>query len=226
MNIYITSATNMEVAASKAFADTMGNKHTTKEDVYIINKVHELHFFVHGVGAPYAQMHLQNLIYEHKPDLIIQAGIAGTFNSGASIGEVYNVTADRFADLGAQDDEDFLQLTDLGFAHTNVTTNGWLINIEQAYPAFFLGLRQVKGITTNTVTGNEKTAQLWKDLYAPQTESMEGAVLHLVCLQHKIPFVQLRSISNVVEKRDRTKWQIATAIENLNDTLIDFIKTL
>jgi futalosine hydrolase len=226
MNIYIASATEAEVAASKAFANTIGNKHSTNDGVYIINKMHELHFFVHGVGAPYAQMHLQNLIYDCKPDLIIQAGIAGTFNSGASIGEVYNVTADRFADLGAQDDEQFLQLTDLGFAHSDTSTNGWLINIEEAYPAFFLGLRQVKGITTNTVTGTEKTAQLWKDLYAPQTESMEGAALHLVCLTNKIPFVQLRAISNVVEKRDRTKWQIATAIENLNDTLIEFIKTL
>jgi futalosine hydrolase len=226
MNIYIASATHMEVAASKAFAQEFGKAHPTFEDCYIINNTHELHFFVHGVGAPYAQMHLQKLIYDAKPELIIQAGIAGTYNSAASIGEVYNVTADTFADLGAQDGNDFISLLELGFEHNNQSQSQWLINANQPYPTFFLGFRQVKGITVNCITGNDATSILYKKLYDPITESMEGAALHLVCLELNIPFVQLRAISNVVEKRDKSKWQIGLAIENLNQTIIDFIKTL
>ncbi len=48
---------------------------------------------------------------------------------------------------------------------------------------------------------------------------MEGAALHYVCLQEQIPFVQIRSVSNYVGERDKTKWKMKEAIENLNTEL-------
>jgi futalosine hydrolase len=45
-------------------------------------------------------------------------------------------------------------------------------------------------------------------------------------LQENIPFVQLRAVSNYVEIRDKSKWNIPLAVENLNIQLIEFIKTL
>ena len=47
-------------------------------------------------------------------------------------------------------------------------------------------------------------------------ESMEGAALHYVCGQLNIPYLQIRSISNVVGERDKTKWQFKKAIDHLN----------
>ena len=55
---------------------------------------------------------------------------------------------------------------------------------------------------------------MWKT-FAADIESMEGAALHYVCLLQKVPFLQLRSISNKVGVRDKTKWKIKTAIDNL-----------
>jgi futalosine hydrolase len=55
---------------------------------------------------------------------------------------------------------------------------------------------------------------------------MEGGGLHYVCLQEKIPFLQLRSISNDIGERDKTKWDIRTAIANLNARLIDLFDKL
>ena len=45
---------------------------------------------------------------------------------------------------------------------------------------------------------------------------MEGAALHYVCLSEKIPFLQLRSVSNYVGERDKSKWALREAIMNLN----------
>ena len=45
---------------------------------------------------------------------------------------------------------------------------------------------------------------------------MEGAALHYVCLSEKIPFLQLRSVSNYVGERDKNKWAVREAIANLN----------
>jgi len=53
---------------------------------------------------------------------------------------------------------------------------------------------------------------------------MEGAAVFYVCLFEKIPFLEIRAISNYVEVRDTTKWDIPTAIENLTDELFRFLR--
>lgn len=37
--------------------------------------------------------------------------------------------------------------------------------------------------------------------------------------------IQIRAISNYVEKRDKSKWNMPLAINNLNEFLIEFVKT-
>ena len=55
---------------------------------------------------------------------------------------------------------------------------------------------------------------------------MEGAALHYVCLQENIAFLQLRSVSNDVGVRDKTKWDIRSAIDRLNEQLIRLLEQL
>jgi futalosine hydrolase len=56
-----------------------------------------------------------------------------------------------------------------------------------------------------------------------EIESMEGAAFLFACNQTKVSCRQIRAVSNYVEKRDRSKWNIPLAITNLNKVLIDFI---
>ena len=65
--------------------------------------------------------------------------------------------------------------------------------------------------------------QLLSGKYNPVTESMEGAAFHYVCLKQKIPFLQLRSISNYAGERDKSKWDIEKSILHLNKELADII---
>ncbi|HXB92561.1 MAG TPA: hypothetical protein VNU72_09740, partial [Puia sp.] len=62
--------------------------------------------------------------------------------------------------------------------------------------------------------------------YDPTVESMEGAALHFVCLLEKVPFLQLRSVSNDVGTRDKSKWDIKKAVARLNEELIGLLKKL
>jgi futalosine hydrolase len=41
-----------------------------------------------------------------------------------------------------------------------------------------------------------------------------------------MPFIQLRSISNYIGERDKTKWKMKEAIENLNAELLKLITGL
>ena len=55
---------------------------------------------------------------------------------------------------------------------------------------------------------------------------MEGAAMHYVCLMEKIPFLQLRSISNYIGERNKRKWNMNESIINLNNELIKLIKKI
>jgi futalosine hydrolase len=67
---------------------------------------------------------------------------------------------------------------------------------------------------------------MMKEKLSPHVESMEGAAFHYVCLHQKINFLQLRSISNYVGERDKSKWELKKSIENLNSELIKIIEKL
>jgi len=57
----------------------------------------------------------------------------------------------------------------------------------------------------------------------PVTESMEGAAFFYACKQAGVPCLQIRAVSNYVEKRNRDAWQIGLAIKNLNSFAAEFL---
>ena len=87
-------------------------------------------------------------------------------------------------------------------------------------------LKSVRGITVNTVHGDELSIMKIVHRLNPQVESMEGAACMLACQEANVPCVQIRSISNFVEKRNKSKWDMTKAITNLNKELQKFISTL
>jgi futalosine hydrolase len=96
-------------------------------------------------------------------------------------------------------------------------SDGWLINPSTLFTR--TQLRSVKAITVNKVTDSILQKQQSIINFSPDIESMEGAALHFVALQQNIPFIQIRSISNWVGERDKSKWKIKEAISNLNNEL-------
>jgi futalosine hydrolase len=48
---------------------------------------------------------------------------------------------------------------------------------------------------------------------------MEGAALHYIGLLEKIPFLQIRSLSNFIGERNKAKWKMKEAIAALNREL-------
>jgi hypothetical protein len=81
-------------------------------------------------------------------------------------------------------------------------------------------LKSVKGITVNTINAEAKRIERIKSLFAPDTESMEGAAFFYACLKKKIPCFQLRTISNYIEPRNLNNWNIPFAIANLTSSYL------
>ena len=87
-------------------------------------------------------------------------------------------------------------------------------------------LKPVKAITVNTATGSEITRKKLIKKFNPDIETMEGATFFYICARENIPFLAIRAISNRVEPRDKSKWNIQLALDNLSEKLNEVILTL
>jgi futalosine hydrolase len=105
-------------------------------------------------------------------------------------------------------------------------TDRELINTFSLCPESVQGLPRARGVTVNTVSGRTASIQRLEQQYGPDVESMEGAAFHYACLTEQVPFLQLRTISNYVEVRDKSKWNIPLAVQNLNNTLLALLDEL
>ena len=84
----------------------------------------------------------------------------------------------------------------------------------------------MRGITVNTVHGNNQSISEIIARLNPEVESMEGAAVFKVCEEFNIPCLQIRSVSNSVEKRNRNNWDLDLAIKNLNIEVEKIINSL
>lgn len=148
-----------------------------------------------------------------KYNLVVNFGIAGCFDRNIELGTVLNVTEDIFSELGAENGNEFLSITDLGFGD-----NRFKSKTDRK-----VGLPIAKGLTVNCVTGSEKSIKSLVSRFSPTTESMEGAAVLYACRQQNVDCIQVRSISNYVEPRNKDNWKIGLAVKNLNDWAISFI---
>jgi len=178
-------------------------------------KQHSLDFMVTGMGAAQTIYYLTKTLHQKKYDLVINIGIAGAFNQQLKLGDVVQVIADTFADLGFQEEHSFIHLSELEKQPTF---------LEQKHIRNFQ-LKNVKGITVNTVSADFNRNRMLEQKYKADIETMESAAYFMVCTYENIPFIALRAISNRVGERDKSKWNIALAVHNLWLTLSKIITT-
>jgi len=207
MNLLIVAATEFEIEP-------------------FLKKKNKTEVLITGVGIPATVFHLTGKLLEKKYEFVIQAGIAGKFNRQFDLAEVVSVKEDAFADLGIEENGSFYSLFEKEFIGANdfPYTDGWLVNNSSFLKK--IDLPTAKGITVNKVGDNDLQNRMMKGKYAADIESMEGAAFHYVCMQQEVNFLQLRSISNEVGERNKSKWKLKAAIENLNTELLKIIKNI
>jgi len=178
-------------------------------------RVNNIDFLITGVGMVATAFALGKKLQEKRYDLAINLGIGGSFNRSLSLGDVVFVKEDNFSELGAEDGDAFLPITQLGFGK-----NQYKSEISNLAQEWIKDLKPVSGITVNTVHGNDSQISRLLHIWPADIESMEGAAFYYACEQEQIPCVQVRSISNYIEKRNRENWKIGLAIKVLNDWVL------
>jgi futalosine hydrolase len=219
MKIALVAATWQEIAPIQDYLS---------ERLYLKNH-HQFSLWVTGVGLVNTTYRLTKKIALEKPDMAIQAGIAGSFQPLVySPGDVVAVKEEIMGDLGVLEGNDkWNDVFELKLADPNLFPfkSGKLPN---PHHKLFqkINLPLVSAVSVNEITTRPKRIHQIIEQYAPAIESMEGAAFHYVCLNEGIPFIQIRSISNRIGERDKSQWQLNKAIENLQNTLITLINKL
>ncbi len=202
-----------------------------------------------GPGIVNTAMALGSHLACHRPGLIIQAGIAGFFNSvGLTMGGIGIATAEICIHTGVESTDVTHGLTPLPFSltgspmeandgqvamHPELTKSARTIITE----AFSSG-RPVPGkntfksyyptscpvvsgpfITVSTITASQKTVARLEQIHTPVMESMEGMASAQVACRYGVPFLEIRSGSNPVGLRDKNCWDIPLAATHLSMAL-------
>jgi len=176
-------------------------------------QIKEKSILITGIGMVNTSINLTKELIKEKYDLVINMGVAGSFINELKNGEVVEVVEDFFSEIGFENGESFSFFSDF-----NLKTK---YEVDAKTP-----LRKVRGITVNTVHGNNQSISKIISRLNPEVESMEGAAVFKVCEEFSIPCLQIRSVSNAVEKRNRNSWDLDLAIKNLNIEVEKIINSL
>lgn len=213
MDILLIAATNFEIQpAINYLAD---------RDCLIGNNKFEV--LITGIGTMSTAYWLTRTIGKKRPDLLIQAGVGGSFSTDHPPGSLVLVQEEVTGDLGVEENDEFKDVFDMGLPQISDPYTGKSLVNDHTDLLQRHNLPLVKAVTISEITTRPTRIQQLQQKYQPVVESMEGAAFHYIALIEKIPYIQLRAVSNFVGERDKSKWKMKEAIHSLNEQLIKMV---
>jgi futalosine hydrolase len=174
--------------------------------------------------------------------LIIQCGCAGAFRkSGLTIGDIAVASRVIDAQLGIEAPENDPRLIHPlpfpvlinnaneirhEYPVTGTLAQSALSILKCCYADSAVQVQSGPIISVSTVTAGEKRANRLYTQFRPCMEAMEGAASAHVALHYRIPFMEIRSASNLVGPRDRHSWNLKLAFERCSEAVAVFIQHL
>lgn len=178
-----------------------------------------------GVGAAPTAHHLSWALAKGEFKQVVNIGIAGSYSPYFVIGDVVVIGQDTFADYGVDCKGNFVSAFQHGLTHPNEPPydDGWMFWPHSNRFPRASHLPVVKGATVATASGSEAIISAISRRLDPDIETMEAAAVFFTCLMAGVPFICLRAISNRVEPRDASKWDIPLAVKNLSEQALQLI---
>jgi futalosine hydrolase len=201
----------------------------------------EMIYLVSGMGKTNAAHATTILIEKFSPSVIILFGAGGAYpSSGLGIGDIAVAGKEVYGDEGVQLKDGF-QGTDLigipllkkgGRKYFNeFPLNARMVKVVKSLliahrSSLIAGVRSGTFVTVSTCTGTKGKARELEKRFGAICENMEGASVAHICALYGVPLVEVRGISNIVEDRDREKWNVRLAAENCQKAVMEVLKNL
>lgn len=191
-----------------------------------------------GPGVVNTAHALTVVLEKTKAALIIQTGCAGAFkNAGIKKGDIGIATCEIDIHTGIESDKNHREIpSPLPFPivskNNTEITNTFPTDQKMSENAFNIlsdnmgrdqKIRLAPFVTVSTITATDNRAGILYEAFMPCMESMEGASAAHIAFLYDIPFIEIRSASNIVGKRDKSQWDLPLAFKNSNLAVLEFI---
>jgi futalosine hydrolase len=220
---------SVQAEADRLLASTVVTKSTTLGSKLMIEGTigpQRIILCTGGMGKVNAAHAATLMLVRFDPEAVIVFGIGGAYpSSGAGIGDLAIAKEEIAGDEGVLTREGFRDTRYIGIPLVKTAKS----EVYSTYPASepllnsslqSLGAYRKSGqgkihvgsfVTLSTCTGTTARARELDERYNALCENMEGAAVAQVAALHGIPWLEVRGISNIVEDRDLTKWDIPRA---------------
>lgn len=187
---------------------------------------HQVDLLICGVGMVPASIITAMTLSELHPDLVLHAGISGSYHQSVSIGQTVWIDSECFPELGKDSDEGFITFDRMGFDFAGLPfNNNTLRNPFEGYR--YLPYRPVMGgATVSGISNQSGRGASVHHRFGALTESMEGGAVLAACMLAKIDCLQLRAISNYCLPPPDDEWNLKLALDNLQRAVVDTLKSL
>jgi futalosine hydrolase len=186
-----------------------------------------------GLGSVNTASALTRRLEAESPDIVLQVGVGGAYaGSGLHVGAVAVADSEFDADLGVITSEGWRPTDEIGLPVVERDGQRWFnrfpvddrLSAEaarclEAPRGPFLTVQACSG---TTALGAERAARVPGAL----CESMEGAAAAQVCLAYGAPFLEVRAISNLVEDRDLSRWDLPGACARAQEAALHLLRDL
>jgi futalosine hydrolase len=188
-----------------------------------------------GIGKVNAACAATLLLERFTPEFMINTGCGGAFlGCGLRVGELAIAESESFADEGVQTPEGWMGLDLIGIPvfqgrgeriFNTVPLSGELAASAMACAREHdITAKIGPFLTVSTCSGTTSQAEDLLRRFPGICENMEGAALAQVALIYGIPLLEVRGISNMVEDRDLTGWDLRRAVAEVQRFLHIFLK--
>lgn len=211
MKTLVSAATSMEL---EAFKDSLHSKNP--------KAFKETRFLVSGIGPTETSYQLGKHLARNSYDIAIQLGICGSYRKDLKIGQALFVIRDLFVGSGIELKNGAIE--SLKDQQLPASSEVFLNPVPDSLQS--LELPPVEGITVGISSGSKKTIEERRVRFDPDIESMEGACFFRAMEDKSIKAIQLRTVSNLVEPRNKDNWDIPLALKELEKQALRLIKLI
>ncbi len=194
---------------------------------------------VSGMGKVNAAHAAAMLILAYRPSLMVNIGIGGAYpSSGLMVGDIAIAEKEIYGDEGVILRDGFHGIGLIGIPLLRKGRKTYFNElpldrklVQKAVRALVhdplpFALKAGRFLTVSTCSGTTKRARELEKRFGVICENMEGAAIAHICAMYDVPFLEMRGISNVVEDRDRSGWNVKLAAENVQKAALELLRVV
>ncbi|MEM1227919.1 MAG: futalosine hydrolase [Planctomycetota bacterium] len=162
-----------------------------------------------GFGLVAAAIHTAQAIRDHQPPKVVLAGIAGAISDSIAVGTATSFNRVTVDGIGIGEGDAFRSATEMGW-EDQAGASEYLLRTSKPTRATLIS---VASASTDAAMAERRFIRHSHANHGMIAEDMEGYAVAMACDQAGVPLTIVRGISNQAGDRDRSNWQIDSALQ-------------